>query len=559
MAIEATSQLFNATSGARAYLFKQVIIHKALVVPAEDNGVETQLHLRPSNQPKSRFASWSEFRLYAFGNDAWSEVCQGYIAVRYDDPSDGPGEIRGTNVQPQSIRELYQQGADRCNIECQSGSLYRFLHAHGISFGPSFRGLKDIRFNSLGEATASTNLQAWQTGAADVDIQAHVIHPVALDAMFQTIFPAMTLGGRKPIATIVPNAIPALSLFIEDDHASVCESKTVDKTEDVRIFATSKPRGFRNVENSVTAIHSESGQPLLTATIECTSASGIERKPPNGEVDGRRCFYMDWKLDLDLLDPGSVLSYCSSKASKPINFSNRTQEEKELACRIALQQLTDATFPSDIVKYRPHLQRYLNWMEHKLTETGLENVATCASGLRDLIKDERRLTELYRNVETSDIEGELIVTVARSLLKVVSGEIDVLELLFGDNLMNNYYEHIHQQSEAFRDILPYIDALAHKRPDLKILEIGAGTGGATKGLVDLLTHTVATDSFNPRFAEYVFTDISAEFFENARVKYKQFENRMTYATLNIEQDPLEQGFEEETYDLIVASNVGRAC
>lgn len=550
MAIEATCQLFNATSGARAYLFKQVIIHKALLVPFGEIGVETQLNLRPSNQPKDRFASWVEFRLYAFENDAWTEICQGYIAVRYEYHSDSDS---------QQIRETYQRGAGRCNIRCYSGSLYRFLHAHGINFGPCFRGLKGIRFNNFGEATATANLQAWQTGAANANIQPHVIHPIALDAALQTGFPAMSQGGRKSIATMIPTAIPALTLFVEDDYFSRYDSNTTENTGDVEIYATSKPRGFRNIENTVTALHSNSGKPFLTATIECTSASGIQKPLQNEEVDIRRYYYMDWKPNLDLLDTGGVSSYCSSRACEPVKVFNRMLEEKELICRIGLQQLSDAKSSSVIVKYRPHLQRYMSWMDHQLVQTGPENAEAYKTELRCLINDEARLTKLYRKTENSDAEGELIVRVARSLLKVISGEIDALELLFTDNLMNDYYEYGHQKSKAFRDILPYVDAWAHKQPDLKILEIGAGTGGATQGLLDLLTHCVATNSFNPRFAEYVFTDISAEFFEKAKVKYKQLQSRMTFATLNIEQDPMGQGFEEERYDTVVASNVGLVC
>ena len=51
------------------------------------------------------------------------------------------------------------------------------------------------------------------------------------------------------------------------------------------------------------------------------------------------------------------------------------------------------------------------------------------------------------------------------------------------------------------------------------------------------------------------TDISPAFFEKAKDKFRQYLDRMTFAVLNIEKDPAEQGFENGSYDVIAASNV----
>ena len=49
----------------------------------------------------------------------------------------------------------------------------------------------------------------------------------------------------------------------------------------------------------------------------------------------------------------------------------------------------------------------------------------------------------------------------------------------------------------------------------------------------------------------MYTDISPSFFEKAKQRFQEYSSRMRYAALNIEKDPLEQGFESERYDLIV--------
>jgi microcystin synthetase protein McyG len=80
---------------------------------------------------------------------------------------------------------------------------------------------------------------------------------------------------------------------------------------------------------------------------------------------------------------------------------------------------------------------------------------------------------------------------------------------------------------------------------LRILEIGAGTGGTTSYLLPYL---------NPQQTEYVFSDISPLFLTQAARKFPDFPF-VSYQLLDIEQEPQSQGFREHQYDLIIASNV----
>lgn len=55
------------------------------------------------------------------------------------------------------------------------------------------------------------------------------------------------------------------------------------------------------------------------------------------------------------------------------------------------------------------------------------------------------------------------------------------------------------------------------------------------------------------FSSYFYTDIPAGFFEHARGILD--DHKVTFKTLDIEKDPISQGFEANHFDLIVASNV----
>ncbi|KAK2037419.1 KR-domain-containing protein, partial [Colletotrichum somersetense] len=56
------------------------------------------------------------------------------------------------------------------------------------------------------------------------------------------------------------------------------------------------------------------------------------------------------------------------------------------------------------------------------------------------------------------------------------------------------------------------------------------------------------------YSSYTFTDISTLFFEPARERFKEYE-AIEFRKLDISLDPRDQGFEPESYDLILASNV----
>ncbi|KAH7820135.1 putative polyketide synthase module [Monocercomonoides exilis] len=84
---------------------------------------------------------------------------------------------------------------------------------------------------------------------------------------------------------------------------------------------------------------------------------------------------------------------------------------------------------------------------------------------------------------------------------------------------------------------------------LKILEVGAGTGGTTAYLMELL---------DPLTTTYTYTDISASFFGTAKQRFARYASFMNFKTLNIEEQPIEQGFEPHSQDIIVAANVVHA-
>ena len=136
-----------------------------------------------------------------------------------------------------------------------------------------------------------------------------------------------------------------------------------------------------------------------------------------------------------------------------------------------------------------------------------------------------------------------------ALADVLRGGTDPLTLLFssGEPTAADLYLKAPVARAANCLLADAVSSLVAQLPEerrLRVLEIGAGTGSATA--------SVRPELPNDRF-DYVYTDISAGFFAEAEERFGN--EGIEYRPLDIERDPIAQGFDSHGYDLIIASNV----
>lgn len=184
-----------------------------------------------------------------------------------------------------------------------------------------------------------------------------------------------------------------------------------------------------------------------------------------------------------------------------------------------------------------------------------------------LLQKDNAKWRVLKSPESNDLDGqwekliqqfpmfqtELTLTArcTRGLADALVGKADPMELLFPGGSMADT-EKLYQDAPVAKTYNALVsDAVASTIKKLtpaskiRILEIGAGTGGTTSYILPVLPAGQT---------RYVFTDVSAAFTKRAAQKFSAYDF-VEYQTLDISRYPLAQGFELHSFDLIIAANV----
>ncbi|GLF95127.1 hypothetical protein SYYSPA8_12540 [Streptomyces yaizuensis] len=136
---------------------------------------------------------------------------------------------------------------------------------------------------------------------------------------------------------------------------------------------------------------------------------------------------------------------------------------------------------------------------------------------------------------------------------LLQGRLDPLEFLFSaDNLAGRVYDHVpnvrYQYALARSLLRTALDGWPASRP-LRVLEVGAGTGGLTAAILPV---------FAPERTHFTCTDISPAFFPRCRERFAAYDF-IDYQRLDLDHDPTDQGFAPAGFDIVLAANALHAA
>lgn len=405
----------------------------------------------------------------------------------------------------------------------------------GLIYGPGFKTLSNIRARpDHHQATAEVS------GSATEDLMdqqsEYILHPTTIDACLQLSIIAAHHGKPENLKKVfLPVAIPKLTIWPQNSSG------------DLPLTACGRGhhRGLRSVQTFID-LSSPINRSILQAEISFSSletASGDEATSKSPQPYTR----LVWKPDFDRMtnsEANNLFRGTQDDISTSRRFFSALEEVTRLAIRSSAERL-----PGDLQadQLPGHMRKFLAWLS---TEGQTLSASEGHDGLtgKSLID---KIDSIVRDVEHTVPEAAMVAQLNSRMPEILSGTVGTLDVMVEGNLMSKIYEDGFGQVGAYAKLSSIMELVAHKDPRLRILELGAGTGGATKPMLQALEG----DTSLPKFEKYDFTDVSKAFLGVAQEKFLGYRN-LHFGILDIENDPISQGFEEESYDIVFASNVG---
>ncbi|KAK4449716.1 hypothetical protein QBC34DRAFT_463102 [Podospora aff. communis PSN243] len=480
IAYEAAMQLVGDVRQVRLVELTDMHIHRAITLDEQSAGTDIVFSARTVSVSRDRI----EAQFFCYGAD---------VDAALEDEIAGSHNFQGrlaVTLGGPDRGALPRRAAPHLPLTfVPLGGFYSELERVGLRYSGDFRATSVNRRLDMSTITANR--------ASDPHLR---LHPASLDAIFHGLFAAFSDPGDERMWTYyLPTAI-----------------------ERVRI----------NMECPALSTHAESG--LIG---DCRLSRGSSRVI-SGDVN---VFSRD---DRQLYAHDELVRDISSGSSFPSGDHLLYKGELELAemCERAahffFRRLSQEIRPDEVLEFPA--TSLMTWVRNNLLP---EIDAGRHPHISPVNKETYDTLRAWQNANPTNVDVELIMALGDSFPSIIRGEIPVLQVLLENNRLTRLYESGLGFRVASLQLGELVSQLSHRYPRMDVLEIGAGTGGATKQVLANLSG----------FRSYTFTDISSGFFEAARDTFEAFSDRMDYKVLDIGKDIADE--DGGRFDLIIASCV----
>lgn len=490
-----------------SYTLRRVVLSSALVL-SDATPTEVVTTFRPVRLTDSLDSQWWDFTIASYNGNMWTKHCTGQVSGTVAEKSQTQNAALKTSLPRKLKAKKY----------------YDILGRAGLRFGPLFQQLTDIQTGTI-QSLARAKVSGDKAG----DEEHYHLHPTVIDACIQSA-PLAGLRGRVRPKDYrrVPTKIDRV--IIRQCPASIDDMQVSASAEFVKGNGDVVGQVQQCIADGKIVMHMEG---LKLSPLEEAAEVGINGLQTTARVT--------WGPHIDFLDAATLI-----KPSFPRHLYTPSLDELARLCMVYANRRVKEAHTS-----LPHMSMYRDWINLQVEAMSLDKNPSSFRALDDVVIVDR-IQNLVQNLsETPVVDCALALQkVATNISGLFSGEIEALDILLADDTLYKLYV----VTDAC-DRSQFMRHLAHSKPNLRILEIGAGTGATTASMLKLLTLPGSSTSGGPSlYSKYTFTDISSGFFVAAKERFKDEQN-IEYRMLDISADPAEQGFDGEKYDLILATNV----
>lgn len=353
-----------------------------------------------------------------------------------------------------------------------------------------------------------------------------LLHPALLDAAFQGVLLAYSFPNDGQLWTIhVPGKIERLTV-----NPSLCARET-GKGMPLSFASSHHPETVRMIGN-VDIFPSDPD--LKNAIIQVEGLECFPLSRASAQDDKEAFATVVW----DVASPDPQLAIASD--------SLVTEEEHELAGQL---ERMAGFYVRKLVREAPADHSSLAEGPYARLRFATEAISSARAGHISLWRPEWE-NDTYKQLISAC--QPFAHTVEMQLLRLIGGSLpDIFEadkspIKLNNTLAEQFYSDALGLRIGNRRLARTVKQLTHRYPHLDILQISAGTGAATKAIFN---------EIGPTFSSYTFTDMFSSTIESTKTWAAPHLHKMVFKTLDIRQDPVAQGFVEQSYDLVLASLV----
>lgn len=513
-ALEAAPFLTDAQA-IRLIEVENLVIHQAMVFDdSSSSSIEVRFSIGGINRSHHDSTATGSFTYEFYSSSGSLELAaSGMIRVIPGDPSE--------RTLPASDGKQ-----DNAMADVPTDIFYSSLQEMGYGYTGPFRALSGLS-RRLGKAVGvlSTTLAEYNDGE-----NCMTVHPGMLDAAIHSVILAYSYPRDGTLWSLhLPTYIKRIRLnpALCARHWTTKPVPFVSVISDDQVKMADRSSGFHGDAE----IHGGDG------AYSAVQVEGLHVVPfsPATPDDDRTMFYQTrWVNagpDADIPDPFIA-----------------TPEQRKLAEILErghyfyLRQLDDQVPADHPGRLDPSYAAYLRWAAytHDLVMKGKHRYGKPAWA-NDTLDDIKTLTQPYNELP----EVKAMHIVGEQMPRAIRGETPMLQHLMVDGLLNEYYAKALGMGQV-TVLADTVLQVTRRYPRANILEVGAGTGGATREVFKLIGNN---------FCSFTFTDVSAGFFDDAQAEFAAYRDQMSFRVLDLEQDTAAQGFDQHSYDIVIGSLV----
>ncbi|MBM4089215.1 MAG: AMP-binding protein, partial [Planctomycetes bacterium] len=502
------------------------------------------------------------------------------VAARDDDSDDDQPTWQRCVSARLVARERTEQPApidlaailERCTQSVAPEDLYRRYRQWGVDYGPAFQVVERLwRGEGEGEGKAVGLIRLPQQLAEESST--YPIHPVMLDACVQVLGATLEQFDPDPRTTWLPAHVERFELVgragltcyvevtrrapVDSDSTAImadaivigAEGELVCRLDGLRLERVRRGVLSRSDQSPNDCLYQPQWRPQLRPGPQLAP----EHQPAPGAVIERlRPTVAPVVVDVLLSNYDQLMDELEDLS---VDFIVRAFHQLGWTPAIH-DQFTTAAVIERLNVVAAH-GRLVGRLLEILAEEGMlcrEGDLWQVARLRDAGDPCQRVADLRGRHAEGDAHLILLERCASQLAGVLRGEVEPLDLLFpnGDTTTLSALYQDSPGARVMNDLVrEAVAAVVDRLPDgrgVRLLEIGAGTGGTTAHLLPAMP---------AGRSEYVFTDVSAAFTTKAEEQFAAWPFLRT-KVLDIEKSPTSQGFEAGSYDIVVAANVMHA-